>query len=535
MSSAPNDLPHPVTAQRPTSGLMWGFLLLVIAVALVARTAPQPRTVDDAFITFRYSRNVVDGNGFVYNRDSKVLGTTTPLYTLTMAGFGMFGDEYPWYALTVNAVADSISVALLFLIGAYVTGSRKAGLFVAAVWAIAPYTVTFAIGGMETSVHNLWMIAAWAAYLDRRRGGWVGAFVALGLLTRPDALLWAGPLMLHQLWTAWRERQPDDKLLDWSPWRDYVVGLVLGLPWTLFATFYFGSPFPHTVGTKSVVYHVDSSQAFVRLVQHYTTPFHQHEVLGAAAGVAVGLVFIVLSLFGWREAISRIPRSLPILSYPWLYFITFSVINPLIFRWYLTPPLPAYYLAIVCGVGVIISLLKPLKKVQWLSYATTGGAIVALLSILSAWELHPDHGPDRPAPKMAFHELELNYATMARRLVNKYGVEPDTLVGVSDIGAVGFYTNATILDTVGLVTPNLNRYYDLEAQEDMLADGANYVIPPEMIFERQPEYLVVMQDFITNGLQQDSRFAQYYVEIERIPTDYYGDAMLVFQYVGPDS
>ncbi|MBZ0305706.1 MAG: hypothetical protein K8I82_06525, partial [Anaerolineae bacterium] len=52
-----------------------------VLVALLARILPQPPTVDDAFITFRYSRNLVEGNGFVYNPGDKVLGTTTPLYT----------------------------------------------------------------------------------------------------------------------------------------------------------------------------------------------------------------------------------------------------------------------------------------------------------------------------------------------------------------------------------------------------------------------------------------------------------------------
>lgn len=512
------------------SRLAWSILLFIVAVAFVVRIVPQPRTVDDAFITFRYSRNVVDGYGFVYNRDSKVLGTTTPLYALSMAAFGaVLGEDYPWYALVVNALADAASVVLLFLIGNYLTGNRNAGYLVAAIWAIAPYSVTFAIGGMETSVHNLWMLAAWTAYLDRRRGGWVGAFVALGLLTRPDALIWAAPLLLHQLWTVWRQRQPNDSLMDWLPWRDYAIGLILGLPWTIFATFYFGSPFPHTVGTKSVVYHVSATQALVRLIQHYTTPFHQHLVLGVVLGISVGMVFIFLSFLGLRAVMPRTPRALPILSYPWLYFAVFTFLNPLIFRWYLTPPMPAYYLAIVCGGGVVVSLLQPMINAKWLRYASIGLAIVALLLVVNAWDLHPDHGPDRPAPRMAFHELELNYERMARRLVTEQGVGPDTLVAAADIGAVGFYTNATILDTVGLVTRDLDVYYDREEQAAMLVDGANYVIPPEMIFDRQPEYLVVMQDFITKGLQQDPRFVQQYEQLYIIETDYYGDAMLVFR------
>ena len=35
--------------------------------------------------------------------------------------------------------------------------------------------------------------------------------------------------------------------------------------------------------------------------------------------------------------------------YPWLYLVTFAIPNPLIFRWYLTPPLPAYFFFIFIG------------------------------------------------------------------------------------------------------------------------------------------------------------------------------------------
>lgn len=526
---------HPISeiTKRPLSRFDWGLLVVIVMIAFFARVLPQPRTVDDAFITFRYSRNIVNGDGFVYNPESKVLGTTTPFYTLGMAAIGgVLGEDYPWYALAINAIADTLSVGMLIILGYYLTQRYRAGLLIGAIWAIAPFSVTFAIGGMETSVHNLWMIAAWVAYLDGRKGGWVGAFVALGLLTRPDALIWAAPLMLHQLWSAWRQREKIGGLLSWLPYRDYVAGLILGLPWTLFAIAYFGSPFPHTVGTKAVVYQVDSIQAFLRLLQHYATPLHQHELLGVATGIAIGLfLFPALAMIGLRDMTRRHSAVLPILIYPWLYFVVFSFLNPLIFRWYLTPPLPAYYIAIIGGGAALLSAFQPYLKPQHLKVVMGGVSFAALFFTLSGWTLSPDHGSSTPAPKMAFHELELNYEQMAQRLVEEEGISRDTLIAAGDIGAVGFYSDATILDTIGLVTKNLDGYYDPEVQREIIAVDANYAIPPEMIFDRQPEYLVVMVDFISNGLRQDPRFViQYGTEpLYRIKTDYYGGEMLVYK------
>ncbi|MCQ3930278.1 MAG: hypothetical protein DPW16_07440 [Chloroflexi bacterium] len=537
--SAENPSPsrHPIlqfVTQLTRSDLL--LILLIGLVAFSVRVIPEPRTVDDAFITFRYSSNIVEGEGFVYNPDSKVLGTTTPLYTLLMAGFGgIMGDHYQWYALFINALADSLSVVLLYLLARYLTGSRLAGGLLGLLWALLSYSVTFAIGGMETSVHNLFMIAAWVAYLDKRRG-WVGAFVALGLLTRPDALLWAAPLMLHQLWTAWREHSPHQKIGSWLPLSDYMAGLIIGLPWVIFATLYFGSPLPHTIGTKSVVYQVDGPQALIRMLQQFANPIDQFEILGPVVGTGIGLIlFPFLALVGLRAMLKPHPRTLPIFLHAWIYLAVFSATNPLIFRWYLTPPMPAYLLAIVCGAYSLGQSLTPSIGARRLKIAAYSLSAFAVLCVLAGWELKPDHRPNRPAPKMAFHEIELNYQTVAERLAREESIGPDTLIAAGDIGAVGFFSRARILDTIGLVTDGLNHYYENAGYPALIPDEGNYAIPPQMIFDRQPDYIITMLDFVKLGLQQDPRFAEQYELLYEIKTDYYGGAMLVYKRIVPSS
>lgn len=61
---------------------------VIFLLALAARLIPGPRTIDDSYITFRYARNILAGNGFVYNPGEHVLGTTTPLYTILLVLLG---------------------------------------------------------------------------------------------------------------------------------------------------------------------------------------------------------------------------------------------------------------------------------------------------------------------------------------------------------------------------------------------------------------------------------------------------------------
>ncbi|HVU10414.1 MAG TPA: hypothetical protein VHD90_04010, partial [Phototrophicaceae bacterium] len=94
------------------------IIAALIVITIAARIIPGPRTIDDAFITFRYSRNIVEGDGFVYNPGEYTLGTTTPLFTLMLSAVSKItgGENFQWYAIILSAAADAITVALIFLI-----------------------------------------------------------------------------------------------------------------------------------------------------------------------------------------------------------------------------------------------------------------------------------------------------------------------------------------------------------------------------------------------------------------------------------
>ena len=64
------------------------FPVLLLVIALAARIIPGPRIIDDSYITYRYSRNILAGNGFTFNAGERVLGSTTPLYTIVLTGLG---------------------------------------------------------------------------------------------------------------------------------------------------------------------------------------------------------------------------------------------------------------------------------------------------------------------------------------------------------------------------------------------------------------------------------------------------------------
>jgi hypothetical protein len=213
--------------------------------------------------------------------------------------------------------------------------------------------------------------------------------------------------------------------------------------------------------------------------------------------------------------------------YPLAYVLVFSVANPLIFRWYLAPPLPFYFLGILVGLqAIIMDVARRFDRERTGTWIVGVATSVLLVFSLGAYTLHPDHGPDRPAPQMAWYKLELLYQQAAESL--KPRLQPGDVVAAGDIGAVGWFTGAPILDTVGLISPEATPYYPLDPSLLVI----NYAMSPDLIREAQPDYIVTLEVYVRQSVLPESWFGDQYDLLEELETDIYGsDGMLVFERV----
>jgi hypothetical protein len=277
----------------------------------------------------------------------------------------------------------------------------------------------------------------------------------------------------------------------------------------------------------------------VQFIRTYSNPFFEFDTFGALGVTIASIVYLILSIVSLIYTARRTPRLFPFLIYVWIYFAVFSLANPLIFRWYMAPPLPALMLGLVIGAWAIFSAVGRLGKKRDNEEIGSGrspvgavilvGALGALwiFTSINGWELHPTHGLDRPAPRMAWHEIELHYQDMGTMLRDQFSVTSQTRVAAGDIGAVGFFSGATIVDTIGLISPGMRDYYP--ADPSIIVEGQNYAVPPQIIYDTMPDYIVLMEAFVREGLERDERFADEYELIREIPTGYYGTGMRLYQ------
>ena len=54
-------------------------------------------------------------------------------------------------------------------------------------------------------------------------------------------------------------------------------------------------------------------------------------------------------------------------------------------------------------------------------------------------------------------------------------------------------------------------------------------MPPAIIMDYQPDYIVLMESFVRNGLARDPAFKRLYAQVRFFPTDYYGTGMILYQ------
>jgi hypothetical protein len=204
-------------------------------IVYLGASHPSWLTFDDAFITYRYADNLRQGLGLLYNPGEWVLGTTTPLYALLLAGLGLFLYDLQmlghWLAVLSWIAASWAAIALLWQ-----EGWPRAGLVAGLLLAVQPYFLLSL--GMETAlVVALMLWVAWA-WLGGRKPLAVVLAAAL-ILARHDGALWLLVLGLE----IWRREK---KL----PWREAASVSALVLPWFLYAFWRYGSFLPNSAAAK---------------------------------------------------------------------------------------------------------------------------------------------------------------------------------------------------------------------------------------------------------------------------------------------
>lgn len=271
-----------------SAGPRRALTVALVAVALAGVAAAVWRTAwlsDDAFITFRSVENLVRGNGPVWNAGERVQTFTHPLWFALVAGLRAVTGECPWSAQWLGLALAGGAAAWLLLDAAGTARGRTAALAATALLLGSHAWLDFATSGLETSLTYLLvaaLIAARGSAAAEPRLRRTAVIAGLLAATRPDLVLLATPPVLACLFGVRR--------------RAAVAALaVAALPvaaWSLFAAFYYGSPFPVTAFAKAFCHGVPPAELAAQGLRYLARSALADPLTIAvlALGLAAGLV-----------------------------------------------------------------------------------------------------------------------------------------------------------------------------------------------------------------------------------------------------
>lgn len=231
-----------------------GIGLALAALFVWEVRASVPVTVDDAFITFSYSKNLARGHGLVYGHGVVVEGYSNFLWVVTVAlGLLVRPDANP----TIVARILTLPFVLLLALATYDLCRQKSGrawsvAAVALLLVNADMITAFQIG-LETLAYTALLVFAFALYArfvtDKRLARWVvPAFVAVALMRIDGFVPLAFVLVLE---AARRVRRREWSLREYARWA--LPGVLVYAAWFAWRWHMYGLPLPTTYYAKALI------------------------------------------------------------------------------------------------------------------------------------------------------------------------------------------------------------------------------------------------------------------------------------------
>lgn len=390
---------------------------------------------DDGFIAFRFSKNLVDGHGLVFNVGERVEGYTQPTWVLLVAA-GMWLGIGPELFAPAAGIAFGAGVLALLV---YLGRARGLGFWT---W-VAPLALAlnrsftaWCTGGLGTQLFAFLVLASCIAFArETERGApralGSGLLFALATLSRPEGgmffavagLFLAGDVLVRRR-TAWRH------LFVWP----LPVVILVGAHF-LWRHDYYGYWLPNTFYAKVSGWWWEQARHYIRL---FIEDHALYLALPLLAGLAAMKMARVHTLF-----LAACGMNL-------LYIVYIGGDR---FEWrFWTPILPMlWWLFGEASRGLATELVK--KR----GLAIPIGVVAVGITLYSAALPRFVPPPDQPREHIAPIQAIAGYAAgrteqgkFLKQLVDEGYLDGDELIAVRGAGALPYYSEFPILDLHGL-------------------------------------------------------------------------------------
>lgn len=459
-----------------------------LALAIYRLSQLWTFTIDDAFITARYARNLARGYGPVYNPgESPVEGTSNFLYVLLLSLAELCGLDMMTFAKVIGVASAGAILVLTYRCVRRLGGDAAVAL-TAATFLLANASFLFwTVGGLETHLYALLVLCPVFLLLsgdDPRTWVWAGVSAGLAAITRFDGLFMA-PAMLTGA-ALFRSRR---RALVFA----LTAFLLVVFPCLLWKSAYYGSVFPNC-GFAKTRFQLDVTHPLVTLWALYSSPERRWLFRFLDTNAALVLLFAV---YGCASLMER-SRSGGFFFVVAALFVAFTMVGFLnVHSWmpgfrYYVPLLPLLSIGAAVGLARLTSLRSGAPS----GVATTAFVVVLLLVL---------------GPQIGFGRGLLAYANRYRTWLQedheptglwiRAHAAPGAVIGLNDAGLVPYLAERTTIDLGGLN----DRTIAMRMKDNVASGAAAYVL------DRKPAFLILAPPFpLDIALASEARFRREY-------------------------
>lgn len=388
---------------------------------------------DDAYITYRYARNISAGLGFSYNPPQLVLGTTTPLYTLLLSLFSWLGLDIPTISLVLSWLGLAGTTWILLVASS--DDNRTINSILPAFFLIL-IPGSYLILGMETAFFTaLIHFSIYLVYQKKFTAAII--FASTATLTRYEGIIVAG-LVLMAEWYLTRSK----------PIKNGLIFMVLLFPWIVYATLTFDSALPNTFYAKTGDF---GANAFIHefgLQMAGLFAFSQVDIIGGYIILIMIIVLLAWCLLVTRDIFTRLT-----VSWGALYLVVYSLLGiRYSFHWYYYPAIPA----------ILLSMNTSLRWLQTRFKKTSIGNFLVVSHAPLLFISLPMFTLVTRGTITLNQQYEILASLGGRNNIYPLAADwvcahsnPEATILTPEIGIIGWNCDRKIIDPYGLVTPDM--------------------------------------------------------------------------------
>jgi hypothetical protein len=418
-------------------------VILIVLALLVVLGFSNRFIQDDAFISFRYAENLVEGYGLTWNAgdEAPIEGYTNFLWVMLMAGALVLGFDLVLSSMGLGLALGLGTLFLTYRLALLISrpDESQATALLAVVLLGTNYTFSsYMTGGLETQLQTFLIVLATyftfriredSAQASNRQFAVLSILFSLAVMTRLDTALFCFILYVFSILSIkLKTCLTSDKMVSAS-YLTLPGALIVGA-WLFFKLLYYGDILPNTFYVKAVT---DTYSAFLIGAEYIWNFLLQYSLL----------IFIVLLPLYFKQLFAKSKyRVVLLISLAlWILYVVKVGGDFMEFR-FMVPALPFAYLLIADLIRVIrITLLQ--------------AAIIILLLFSSAYHGVGFTGKGGVESVQALNAHVLNenenWAGIGRVLGELLSESPEPVtIAVTAAGAIPYYSQLRTIDMLGL-------------------------------------------------------------------------------------